>query len=51
MKTKVVKRKAKSGNYYHAIIIEIIDGVEKMVLLDNAEVALLKLSKVEVIED
>lgn len=51
MKTRVVKRKAKSGNYYHAIIIEIVDGVEKMVLLDNAEVALLKLSKVVIEEE
>jgi len=51
MKTKVVERVAKSGRPYFAIIIEIIDGVEKMVLLDNAEVALLRLSKVEVIKE
>lgn len=52
MKIRCVKRiSKKSNNEYYAIIIEIIDGVEKMVLLDKSEVALLKLSKVEFIQE
>lgn len=52
MKIRCVKKTSKkTGNEYFAIILEIIDGVEKMVLLDKSEVALLKLSKVEFIQE
>jgi len=50
MKTTIQERVSKNGNTYYCILLEIVPGVEKMVLLDNAEVALLKLSKVEIIK-
>lgn len=52
VKGRYVEKVSKNtGNRYNCLILEIAPGVEKMVMLDKAEIALLKMLGVEFVQE